>query len=61
MPGLALVGEDVPNTQDLRPQGVRRPGRGWGEHLLGDRGEEEWNEELWEGGLRKDNDWNVNK
>ena len=40
-----------------RPGGV-----GWGGgHLLGDRGEEEWDEELWESRLGLCNDWNVNK
>jgi hypothetical protein len=34
----------------------------WGrEHPLRGKGEEEWKDELWEGGLRGGNDWNVNK
>lgn len=41
----------------LRPQGLGRPGWVWGGgHLLGCRGKEEWDEELWEGattGLQK--------
>jgi hypothetical protein len=32
----------------MRPQGVGRPGGG-AEHLIGDRGEEKWDEELWGG------------
>jgi hypothetical protein len=30
-------------------------------HPLRGKKEEEWDEELWEKGLRGDNDWNVNK
>jgi hypothetical protein len=31
---------------------------GWG-HLLGDSGEKEWDEELWEGGFRGKYNWTV--
>jgi hypothetical protein len=33
-----------------------------GEDPLAGKGEEEWDEELWEGGLRgRSNDWNITK
>lgn len=41
------MGEDALNL-DLRPQGRGRTG---GVHPLGVKGEEEWEEELWEGDL----------
>jgi hypothetical protein len=43
---------------------LEAPGYGevwWGEHPLRGKGEEEWDEELWEGGLSRGNDWNANK
>ena len=49
LPGLASVGEDVLHpleTWDPRAQGGKVA-----EHLLGGKGEEEWDEELWEGEL----------
>ena len=36
------------SLRDLRPQGSRMRG-GVGEYPLGGKGEEEWDEELWEG------------
>jgi hypothetical protein len=45
---------------------LEAPGKGedwWGmgKHPLGSKGEEEWDEELWEGGKGWSNSWNVNK
>ena len=37
--------------RDLKPWGMRKPGRGSGGNPLGDRVEEERNGELWEGRL----------
>jgi hypothetical protein len=30
-------------------------------HPIGDRGKEEWDEELWEGGPGEGNDWTIKK
>ena len=42
---------------------LEAPGKreAWEEHPLRGKGEEEWDEELWEGGLSRGNDWNANK
>ena len=40
-----------PIERDLRPQGRGR--HGGGDHPLGGKGEEKWNEELWEGNQKE--------
>jgi hypothetical protein len=46
--GLISVGEEVPDPRGKRLE-ASGGWEGWG-HPLGDRREEKWNEELWEGG-----------
>ena len=61
MPGLASTVEDVPNPERLEAPGRGSPAGG-GEHPLGDKGEEEWDEELQEGkpaGGRGGNNWTL--
>jgi hypothetical protein len=41
--------------REMRPQGMERPGGVGEEHPLGDRGKEEWDEELWRGDWEEGN------